>query len=219
MSLAIATPMYGNMCFGVYHKSMLNLHRDLVKSDYPFNIMTGFNESLIDRARNNMAEDFLQSKYKKLLFIDADIEFTNEDVAKLLEMDELVATGVYTCKKPEQDMYAAWYQGKLVTDLNDFDQEIVSVDYAGTGFMMIDREVFIMMQTKYPELENRSDPTEKWGYFNRMQSDGVMLSEDYAFCKRVKDMGIPIKMHTGVKLIHHGTYPYGRKAKVNSELR
>lgn len=204
--ILIATPMYGNQCTAIYHKSVLRLVQSFERESYPYDVMIGLNESLVDRARNNMACDFLKTKFQKLLFIDADIEFDPDDVAMLLEHDVDLVAGVYCMKKPDSQWYAVWKDGKLVKDLGEGSLE--EVDFMGTGFMMIDRNVFERMISFYPEIKN-DDPVETWGFFNRMKYNGVMLSEDYSFCQRWKDLGEKIYADTRVRLIHHGMYPYG----------
>jgi len=55
-------------------------------------------ESLIPRARNAAAAHFLDSDCSHLLFIDSDIEFEPESVAKLLRHNKEVIAGVYPKK-------------------------------------------------------------------------------------------------------------------------
>lgn len=207
MSLLICTPIYeGNLKFP-YFQSMLALQSAL-EGNLEFDILATTNESLIQRARNTSAAKFLQTSYKKMLFIDSDIEFTPEDVAKLWNLDEEVAVGVYPMKR-QGSGYAAWQNGSLVEDLDELELRTdgtAEVDYAGTGFMMIDRLVFERMKTSEIEHEE-SGPC--WAFFNPRVKDGVYLSEDYAFCHDFREMGGKVIMDPSVKLIHHGTYGYG----------
>lgn len=205
MSVLVATPCYGNQCTAMYYRSVLNLVRAFERESYDYDILIGLNESLIDRARNNMACDFLDTDFQKLLFIDADIEFTPEGVSKLLEVDAPVVAGVYATKNPEKSFYGVWTKDGMIGR----GEGVIEATYLGTGFMMIDRSVLVEMMEKYPELSNE-DPVEKFGFFNRMKSNGIMLSEDYSFCQRVRDMGHRIYAHQDIGLIHHGMYPYGK---------
>ncbi len=43
-------------------------------------------------------------------------------------------------KKRDQQWFAAWKDGKLVKDLDQYDGP-TEVDYCGTGFLLIQREV------------------------------------------------------------------------------
>ena len=222
MSLLICTPMYGGMCTHGYFKSCLNLRAGLIEAGLSHDWCTITNESLIPRARNECVRIFLESDYEKMIFIDADIEFTEDDVAKLWNMEQDVAVGCYPMKKPGAP-YAAWRQGKLV-DLKDLQRlkGPFQVDYAGTGFMLIARSVFEKMKNHFnyglmvEGLSENSiayetkDSKTAWAFFDTELRNGCYLSEDYLFCERWRDMGGSIWMDPTVRLLHHGTYAYGQ---------
>lgn len=203
----IATPAYGGQVTEPYFRSCMALREALILSNIDHELYTIANESLIQRARNTIAKRFLESKHEKLFFIDADIEFTPEDVSKLWNMDEKIAVGVYAMKKPGAG-YAAWYKGKLVHDLDSLD-EIIEVDYAGTGFFMVDRSVLEKMRDELPERVHEDGAGESFAWFDPRVEDGIYLSEDYAFCKDARSLGYEIKMNTTVRLKHHGTFAFG----------
>ena len=83
-----------------------------------------------------MADRFLnESEYDYFMFLDADIQYTSDDVAKLWNLvtdpskNVEIAVGVYPMKKPNQSWYAAWVNGELVKDLDQY-EEPIKVDYA-----------------------------------------------------------------------------------------
>lgn len=204
--ILVCTPCYGGQVTEPYLRSSLALREALISGGLDHDWYTLTNESLVQRARNTCAKRFLETDYEKLLFIDADIEFTPEDVAKLWNMNEKICVGVYRMKRPGSD-YAAWVDGKLVHDLDMPDP--IEVDYAGTGFMMIDREVFMKMRETYHEREHEDGAGSSFAWFDPRVEDGIYLSEDYAFCKDVRKMGYKVIMDPSIRLIHHGTYAYG----------
>lgn len=211
MSLLICTPMYGGQCTSAYFGSALALKDALTAGGVAHDWLVGRNESLVQRARNACVATFLETDYRKLLFIDADIEFTAEDVARLWNMDADVAVGIYAMKKPDEAWYAVWRDGVLVTDLDGFGGEPVAVDYAGTGFMMIDRSVFGRLCA--PEYEaarpDGSGTRVERAYFDTGVEDGIYLSEDYWFCKRWREAGGEVLAHPDVRLKHWGGYAFG----------
>ncbi len=91
--------MYGGMCTKEYFLSCLELERALTENGIKHTFLVTSNESLIPRARNTSVATFLQSGYETFMFIDADIEFQAEDVAKLYQLIKeegyLVATAAY----------------------------------------------------------------------------------------------------------------------------
>ena len=55
--LFIATPMYGGQCFGLYAKAALDLQTQMMKYGIETKFSFLFNESLITRARNYLADE------------------------------------------------------------------------------------------------------------------------------------------------------------------
>lgn len=152
-----------------------------------------------------MTSEFLKTKHTHMMWLDADIDFTVDDVGKLWNMDADIAVGVYHMKK-EGAGYAAWVDGALVEDLDLFTKP-VAVDYAGTGFMMIKREVIEMLASKVPVYENER-PDIPALYMTPIR-DGILLSEDYFFCQLAREHGYDIMMDTSVRLGHWGLKRYG----------
>lgn len=206
--------MYGGQCTQAYFQSALNLKEELTKQGIAHDWLTGRNESLITRARNSLAATFLEeTDYEKLLFIDADIEFSPQDVAALWNMNEDVVAGVYAMKNPDACQYAAWVDGKLVSDLDQFGSEPLPVDYAGTGFMMISRNALTLLAPYVDSYEAAGlapgETRVESAFFDTSIEDGIYLSEDYYFCKRWREQDGRIVMLPNVRLKHWGSYAYG----------
>ena len=118
--------MYGGMCQAEYFRSCLELRESLILSEveHTWDVIT--NESLIPRARNNCVSTFLKSDYRSLMFIDGDIQFDPEDVAKLWNLNVPIACGAYSMKRDDLPK-AAWLNGKIVV-IEDCPKEPFSVD-------------------------------------------------------------------------------------------
>lgn len=147
MSILFATPMYGGMCHERHFNSCIQLKEQLELGKVDHGWLTGAKESLVHRGRMVMTADFLQkTDFSHMMWLDGDIEHKPEDVGKLWnlcgEKDVDVAVGVYAMKKKDEQWYAAWKDGKLVKDLDQF-KEPITVDYAGTGFMLISRKCLL----------------------------------------------------------------------------
>jgi hypothetical protein len=173
-SLMVCTPMYGGMCGGFYTKSSIDL--GILATKYGLDVRFSYvmQESLVQRARNYLADDFMRSDATHLMFIDADIGFTAEDVITLWALaDETrdITVGAYPKKS------ISWEKVKMAVDRGFADedpnqlenyvgdyvinsvagQEEVRIDLpvevseAGTGFMCIRRETFEAFRDAYPE--------------------------------------------------------------------
>jgi len=187
--------------------SCIALTEFLTSNSVSFDFLFRWNESLIQRARNGMAHAFLnETEYDNMVFIDADIDFSIDDFVRLdnLVLDGAgVGVGVYRMKTPDSK-YAAWVNGELVTDLNWGKPQ--DVDYAGTGFMMIPRQTFENLKGSTETYRNEDENMH--GFFMTPVTDGVLESEDYFFCRKVREAGMRVIMDPAIRLTHWGSFGY-----------
>lgn len=205
-SILFCTPCYGGMIHEAHFRSCLALKEELTKIGLAHDWLTGRNESLVTRARNEMTCSLLQTDHTHMMWLDADIEFESEHVAKLWNMDADIAVGVYAMKKPDKQWFAAWKDGALVRDLDQY-KEPIEVDYAGTGFMMIRREVIETLAKTVPSYEGPSGRVPAL-YMTPIHNDGFE-SEDYHFCRIAREAGFKVMMDPSVRLKHWGQYAFG----------
>lgn len=207
MSLLISTPGYGGQVTTPWATSALALQEQALRSGFDIGWLVTAGESLVTRARNTAVATFLtQTDYERFLFIDADIEFSPNDVAKLWAMDEDVAVAAYSMKRLDKPV-TAWRDGALVK-LDELSGP-TEVEYAGTGFMMIKRHVFEQMRDAWPEIEHEEGIVGKcWQFFDIGVVDGVALSEDYWFCRRWRELGGRVMLEPSIRLTHWGRHGY-----------
>jgi hypothetical protein len=175
--LFVATPMYGGMAHGMFVKSCLDLQT--LCSNYGIEVRYSFifNESLITRARNYLVDEFLRAEgFTHMLFIDADIHFDPRDVIALLALDKEVIGGPYPKKSikwgaikdavarnpdippSELEKVAGDFVFNPVPGTEKFSvAEPIEVLEIGTGFMLINREVFEKFEKQYPNLRYKPD--------------------------------------------------------------
>ncbi len=230
--LMIGTPSFASQLTNVYATSMLSFQNAcLSRNEIDFNVTVQWGDSLITRARQDIVTRFLETpEATHLLFVDGDIGFETEQVFRLLKFDVDIAAGVYPYKKVELGKIRALSlaghphleSGSLVYTYEVEDPTRVEIKdgfakvrYAGLGFMMIKRSVFIRMMEKYPELNYTSgfihaDPLSqskyRYAFFNCMvdEKTGTYLSEDYSFSRRWTDMGGEIWADLNSQLQHVG---------------
>jgi hypothetical protein len=189
-------------------------------------------DALITRARANLVTLFLDDPTAThLLFVDADIGFTAQQVFRLIESGADVVAGVYPIKRVnwdkarraindrKRDVAAASLDYVLEIDNPD---HVVVVDgfarvrYAGTGFLMIRRHVLEKMCahpdyaplqfTREHSHDSLAGSSNRFALFECMidPSTGTYLSEDFAFCKRWTDIGGEIWADLDSRLDHVG---------------
>ena len=207
-----ATPCYGGMMHEACASSYIRFTIMAIKLGIKFSLDTMTNESLVPRARNNLVSKFLANKEAThLMFVDADLRWEPESIIRLALTDAKVVCGLYPMKGlPIRYVLNTIPDGRQIGTL-------LEVSTAGNGFMMIDRDVITdliekMPETKYADSLNYDKDAEKYMYalFDTMiDESGHYLSEDWTFCKRVREiLKIPIWVDTDIKLDHYGTYAY-----------
>ena len=95
----VATPMYGGQCFGFFTQGCLQLQKLAMNSNLDLTFSFLFNESLIQRGRNLLANAFLKSKCTHMLFIDSDIRFIPEQILPMIAADKDIICGIYPKKE------------------------------------------------------------------------------------------------------------------------
>ncbi len=235
--LFIATPMYGGMCHGIYAISLANLLTLCLKENITAQLQVIYNESLIQRARNNCADQFLQSDCTHLLFIDSDIGFHAQDVLTMLSFflkntanPYSVLAGVYpkkmidwnrvlqtakkdTCQNSLELPLAGnqfTFNPKQGTSFTFNPESLVEVAEAGTGFMMIPRKTLETHIKTYPEKSYTHETRKIHAFFDAGidPETNLYLAEDYMFCKEVRNMGGKIGILPRINLTHAGSYNY-----------
>src|SRR5665213_1152015 len=99
-SLSILTPMYDGNAKSNWISSFAQLILMLGSNGIPFSYNFVWNESLIPRGRNRLADRFLKNgKETHCVFIDADIGFEPTDIIAMLEHDDKDIIGVPASKK------------------------------------------------------------------------------------------------------------------------
>lgn len=180
-SILIGTPCYGGVVHVNYMKSMLALMPALDARGVAHDYKTLGQESLISRARNTIAAEFLGNPdFTHLLFIDADIGFAPEVVLRLVDCRKPLACAAYPLKGYDWDkMYAVRDTVpdgaslkragmKFAINVHDEDRpddgkgnEVVNgftrVSKAATGMMLIERSVFDRLREAFPDLRYRND--------------------------------------------------------------
>ena len=229
----VATPMYGGQCFGPYAYSMLAFHSKMIERNWSWEPRFLYNESLITRARDDLTHVFLKSKHTHLLFIDADIQFDPEAIAKMVEADKDIIGGCYPGKKmmwrqlenavkggvPLEAlplMSVEYIMHAVATDarVQLGSQDPLEVQRIGTGMMLIKREVFEKLKPHVPTYLNnntiaKDEPVSQFFDCSIDPKTNRLLSEDYHFCNLWRDHGGQIYAAPWALGTHIGTHWFG----------
>jgi|TARA_B100000073_G_scaffold261688_1_gene221392 hypothetical protein len=216
MSVLIALPCYGGMVSDKTAKGLFNLGKELRTHKIDHGLLTMANESLITQGRSKMANFFMNNtKYEKILFIDADVGFEPKDVFDLLKYDKDIICGAYPMKTiPLRYNYNVT---KPVVE----EGELIKIDNVGFGFALIKRRVFESIAQKYgDELKyypadnsenyrvSEKEYHNSYHYFLEMKRNMNYLPEDFSFFERAKSVGYTAWLNSNIRLPHVGSHVF-----------
>lgn len=220
MKLFVGLPVYGGYD-AHFVPCLLRLVQD---PPVPLMIQPNPGDSLVSRARNRLVATFLKSDATHLLFLDTDLIFSPAQIGRLCRQAEAPGTEIVAGLYPKKQAELGWVCNLLdpaeggpgepcpLTDLH-------RVKYAGTGCLLVAREVFEAMIKAFPQIayvpDDQTDPeAREWDFFsvgvyrNGPADPGRYLSEDWFFCQRARDLGYEIRVDTRVVLKHVGEAVY-----------
>jgi hypothetical protein len=170
----------------------------------------------VNRQRNWLVQQFLESDCTHLLFVDSDTSFQAADVLRMLAAD-LPVIGV---NYPKREYNFAAASGGTVADLRNsiakgsvvvWDTPRAAVNgmvpcaYAGTGIMLIKRAVFgaIMAHNLVPTIERGMHR-----FFSFAVINGADLGEDYHFCCLTRQAGFDVYYDPQASATHMGVHEF-----------
>lgn len=164
----------------------------------------------ITRGRNVAVAKFLsQPNDEWLLFIDSDMGFTVKDFDVVVEAADAKERPVVGGLCFGQDGMAGPFAAIFPTIFDthegggymprwDYERDaIVECDATGAAFLLVHRSVFL----KIREMHDHGDFS--WFFEYPHPTGRMWVSEDVAFCERVREAGFPIHIATGAKILHH----------------
>lgn len=229
----VAMPAYGGIIHSPFSLSLLTL---LQRPNSPVAQIEYLNgDSLVSRARNKLACFFVRGRENKdpdgtpvithydwLMFLDTDLIFNPDDVIRLYEKAVKRGPGIYAGAYPLKTIRPRVVFNPMPGAQPDADG-LLKVREAGTGFMLIHRDVFTQMAEKFrDEIEYEADSGNlstarqiEHDFFTvGVRKDPIFgykryLSEDWYFCQRWREMGGDVLMDVGISCQHIGqaTYP------------
>ena len=214
--------MYQAECSGYYVESLLNLIVKFSELGIASSWTFLYNESIIARGRNKLATEVLDTDATHLLFIDADMRFNPDDIIRMIQADVDVIAAV--C--PKKEINWANVKSSLGSDENELERktgffnfvpldsgefeikqyEPLEVQRAGTGIMLIKRQVFEQLKPFVKTF--LSDKGNFVSEYFKMEIDdnGIFIGEDYYFCELYKKHGGKIFAAPWTQIGHHGPY-------------
>lgn len=189
-------------------------------------------DALISRSRSRAASMFLQETDDDVLFmLDHDIQWRIGniiDTCQIAVEKNAVVGGLYSKRRIGSGLASRIKKDKIQENesLEIGAPGLVEADYVSTGFMAIPRGVLQDVVDKWPGINRVSDVPhmEYWDIFSCLVTDHTIikdkkeyLSEDWAFCKRVHDVGHKCYVSTMPFLVHYGDHGFTVEDAMNIE--
>ncbi len=240
-SLFIGAPMFGGLCQIGYHQSIIGLIVQCERLGIPYNLYEIPSDALITRARSTCTDMFRQLNYTNMIFIDTDIQFDPMSVLHLFALQEDnspydIIGAAYPRKSINWPMvHRAAQLGHRPEELHKFVGDFVFnpfpntkmsvfapsiVPELGTGFMMIRRNTFDVLEKAHPEWTYKPDGM-TWKEFHESTRTAChfwgekidpiskrLLSEDYQFCQSAHNIGLKTWLCPWVRLTHTGKFDF-----------
>ena len=140
-----------------------------------------------------------------LLWVDSDIVLTIDLLKKLWEaankVIKPVVSGIYFISKQDEGTLT-YPLPQIFNDVDEFtikhihplpDNEIIQIDCAGMGLVLMHRSVVDKLREKFPGesmFAEKEAPGDKY------------VSEDVVFFRKLKAAGVPVYAHTGARAKH-----------------
>jgi len=231
MNIFVGTPMLDGSCKEGYTMSLINLCGEAMRRKIGLDFYFLSGESVLPRARNNIAHNFLyNSNADYLLFIDSDMVFNAAEILDMVDTGKEVISAVCQKKKIDWDAVKIAAQKNVPTKELPFygnvyvfqgeheqvrigSREPVEVDVVGTGILFIHRSVFEKLKPRvktYRGVEEGSGNIHEFFSIGIHPETNVMLSEDFYFSNLWKSHGgkmFVAPWTTGV--LHVGNHAYG----------
>jgi len=164
--------------------------------------------SLIADARNKLVSRFLASDCSDLVFIDADLSWSPDDLVRLASCDAPFVAGVYQRKSRAKIDFAVKFGSGIAMDA----QRLIAVERVGTGFMRLRRDCLEKMVAAHAALRLTNplakDDANFYALFDTTIVDGQFIGEDFTFCDRWRAIGGQVLIDPAINLSHHGAAAY-----------
>lgn len=165
---------------------------------------------LLSRGRNELVARFMETTEAQwLLMVDSDEQLGLDAFDKLIgavhDKERPIVAGLYFGAWPG-DLYPAAMplifksvpNSTRFLPMTDYPaDQVVEIDSAGTGCLMVHRSVFEAFQAEATPHEGKT-----WCWFRDMPVNGDWFSEDHFFCARARELGYRLHAHTGAVLPH-----------------
>lgn len=199
MKIVVAIPVYDGKLQIQSVQNLLNEQALALASgdDILFRFLPSCSHAAM--GRNQLAQDFMDSDFERLVFLDADVTFEPGDILKIAKHKSPFVGGAYRFKLEKEIYPVGWLDKKeLWADENG----LLEVATLPGGFLSLSREVFEKLKEAHPERSYEHFGKTAHCYFQMLFTEGHLYGEDSYFCKEWRDLCGKVLLDPELTLTH-----------------
>ena len=199
----IAIPAYTGT---IHLATMRSIISDLLKLAERGDRVTVFDESgnaMIGDCRGLIVSKFLDGDGTHLVFVDSDVSWAAGSLVSLVDRDVDFVAGLYPQRKDPINYCVQWLP-KPELELEDGLIEVAGVP---AGFMCLGRSMLEKMVAHYADTQFHCDQAPDntaYDLFGPYRIGRIKFGEDYAFCRRWRDIGGKVWIDPEIRMGHCG---------------
>lgn len=202
--VVIAIPAYtGTIHLGTMRSLMADFMALTARSDKA-EIFDESGNAMIADCRAVIVAKFLESEATDLIFVDSDVIWERGALLRLVDHPVDFVAGIYPHRKDPLSFPISWLQGR--EDLH-VESGLIEVEGVPAGFMRLSRAMLEKMADHYPDTIFATESTKAgtaWGLFDTYHIGKMKFGEDYAFCRRWRDIGGKVWVDPEIRMGHVG---------------
>lgn len=220
MKIFVAIPVYDGKLHVQLVRSLLNEQVLAVANGDDFTVNFLSSNAGIAQGRNQLATEFLDSGFDRLVFLDSDVTWEPGDLVRLAHQPVDFVGGCYRLKREKESYPIAWLPDPEGKGLWANEQGLLQVEGLPTGFLALSRHVFQSMLDRHPERELTIQCGQKaFCFFQMPLVDGHLYGEDFYFCREWLEGGGKIYLDPMLKLTHWDFNPTPHVGCIGEWLR
>lgn len=201
-----AIPAYTGQIHIETFRSLLANFLGLMKRGDKFTLWDESGNAMIAHARDLILSQFLASDATHCMFIDHDVVFPADAVARLVDAPVDFSAVVYRQRKDPANYCVQWdtSKGELWWDP---ETKLLEVQAVPAGFMCLTRACVQRMTDAYEAktFDDKAAPTgSAVALFDNIHDGRMYWGEDFSFCRRWKDIGGKIWVDPLIEMGHIG---------------
>lgn len=193
-----------------YVMSIVDSTEYLTRNGITFDYWLHCEDCHVDDARNFLVSEFMKSGAKSMVFIDDDVGWDAESLARLLLCKDVdIVGGAYPLRQDREDYPVRIKPPKDSPALIAREDGLLEVEGIPTGFMRIERHVIEALYAKRKHMQYLPKEVQEGGdkitvVFERMMVDGKRWSGDLNFCREARLLGFKVHVMPEMTMTHQG---------------